>query len=68
MMGNIWEWTSSIPQEYPFDPKEGRDTSLEGSRRILRGGSLLPFPNVVARDYDPEDACYFNDGFRVVLQ
>lgn len=65
MMGNIWEWTNSIPFPYPYNPNDGRENILEGFLRVLRGGSIIHTPTTVYRDQDPENDCYFNDGFRV---
>lgn len=65
MVGNIWEWTNSINISYPYSPSDGREIPPSGVDRILRGGSIIHFPSVVTRDKDPENACYYNDGFRI---
>jgi formylglycine-generating enzyme required for sulfatase activity len=70
MMGNVYEWTSSLYQPYPYDAADGREAPSAdvSSGRVLRGGSWLVHPLLVhARsrlDDDPADR-RVDIGFRV---
>lgn len=39
LLGQVWEWTSSIFREYPYVAEDGREDIYVPERRVLRGGN-----------------------------
>ena len=38
LAGNVWEWTSTIIQDYPYDADDGREDPDKYAERVWRGG------------------------------
>ncbi len=42
LTGNIWQWTNSLKQDYPYQAEDGREDLTASGFRIVRGGAWLP--------------------------
>ena len=69
MAGNVWEWTSSKYQHYPYKADDGREEPTGDDPRTLRGGAFINLENFVRcalrLDFFPTYG-YSTVGFRVV--
>ena len=74
MSGNVWEWTRSVYEGYPY-PEQGtkrqqREDLKAGGRRVLRGGSFGNYPDLArcaSRCSGVSVPRYDHYGFRIVL-
>ncbi|MCZ7570917.1 MAG: SUMF1/EgtB/PvdO family nonheme iron enzyme [Ardenticatenaceae bacterium] len=55
MAGNVWEWTSSLTWDHPYDANDGRETVETDGYRVARGGSYL--------DTKDEITCFYREEF-----
>lgn len=70
MSANVWEWTRSLYEPYPYDPTDGREPGAESRRaRAIRGGSwnnVFDVTGAYRNLYGP-DVALNSGGFRCVL-
>lgn len=74
MSGNVWEWTHSLYEEYPYVVNDGRENENDKltSRlyRVQRGGSFIDdggFANCTFRNFPANALLGNNIGFRIVI-
>jgi formylglycine-generating enzyme required for sulfatase activity len=70
MLGNVWEWVSSLYQPYPYDPLDGREDLSSNGDRVHRGGSWLDDVSYISsakRDKGSPTFAYWNLGFRCAM-
>jgi len=69
MAGNVWEWTSSKYQPYPYQADDGREELTGNDSRVLRGGSFYGDEGYVRCAYrlnNYPNGRPYDVGFRVV--
>jgi formylglycine-generating enzyme required for sulfatase activity len=47
MIGNVWEWTSSVYRENPFRSDDGSEDPTSRKARVFRGGSWSVNPQLL---------------------
>jgi formylglycine-generating enzyme required for sulfatase activity len=70
MAGNVWEWTASLYQKYPYRADDGRENLSAKGARALRGGSWSSDQRdarVSSRNIFDPGSFYLIVGFRVVV-
>jgi len=68
MAGNVWEWTLSLDQVYPYDALDGRNNLDATGNRVVRGGTFgggfeLVLRSAVRSIFNPSNSVNSN-GFR----
>ena len=69
LIGNVWEWTSSLYSSYPYRAEDGREELNVRALRILRGGSFRSNQESTrcAYRYGDFPGLTLDIGFRVTL-
>jgi formylglycine-generating enzyme required for sulfatase activity len=71
LIGNVWEWCSSLYADYPYNAADGREDLDAAGWRVLRGGSWFDAEwgaRSARRLSGRPDAPSRNTGFRVVRE
>ncbi|HKZ86550.1 MAG TPA: SUMF1/EgtB/PvdO family nonheme iron enzyme [Anaerolineae bacterium] len=71
MVGNVWEWCSSLHADYPYRADDGREDLAAEGWRALRGGSWLDHEwgvRAARRLSGQPDYVSHNTGFRVARE
>lgn len=69
LSGNVWEWTLSVYDDYPYVADDGREHLTSDAARVLRGSSWLSQRDstpAASRIQYPPDSRYFDIGFRCI--
>lgn len=48
MVGNVWQWTSTLFRDYPYNPDDGREDRAQNAERVIRG-SMFAFGPTITR-------------------
>jgi formylglycine-generating enzyme required for sulfatase activity len=71
MHGNVWEWTRSTYQPYPYKANDGRNAAADAGRKVVRGGSWYDRPKRCRSAFRlsyPAWRRVYNVGFRTVIE
>jgi formylglycine-generating enzyme required for sulfatase activity len=71
LVGNVWEWCSSLFSDYPYAVGDGREDLSADGWRVLRGGSWLDLEwgaRAARRLSALPDSVSHNTGFRMVRE
>jgi len=67
MAGNVWEWTGTLIQDYPYDPSDGREDLDASGERSWRSGAWNDgywWMRASVRYRSVPNYWYYNLGFR----
>jgi formylglycine-generating enzyme required for sulfatase activity len=68
MIGNVWEWTHTLFQEYPYKADKSREDEKASGSRVVRGGSFgrdRQYARCASRNDIPVSLLSDDLGFRV---
>jgi formylglycine-generating enzyme required for sulfatase activity len=71
LIGNVWEWCSSLYADYPYSAADGREERNANGWRVLRGGSWFDAEwgaRAARRLSGRPDRPSRNTGFRVMRE
>jgi formylglycine-generating enzyme required for sulfatase activity len=69
VVGNVWEWTTSLYRPFPYDADDGREYSQAEGWRTLRGGSWMNDSAIACctARLDADFLFFTNVGFRCAV-
>ena len=71
MVGNVWEWTNTRWEWYPYDQDDGREEENGGENRVVRGGSSFDAPTSLRCTFrmahGDSTGGHFRPGFRACI-
>lgn len=70
MVGNVWQWTSSLDKAYPYVPSDGREDPNAAGMRITRGGMYAFGPGISrtnTRNHFDAEGRSISVGFRCAM-
>jgi formylglycine-generating enzyme required for sulfatase activity len=71
VIGNVWEWTRTNYEPYPYNENDGRNNKDLTKQKVVRGGSHGDRPKVIGSAVRVPYETYqkiHNVGFRVIIE